>query len=61
MRPEAIQEGGSRGMQEAMEVGEPPEGGGPRQYRRADVEGCRRAWRQGSHQREVRGNTGGRR
>ena len=45
---ETIHEGGGRGMHEAMEVGEPPEGGGPRQYRRADVEGCRRAWRQGA-------------
>ena len=41
-RPETIQDGGGRGMQEAIEVGEPPEGGGPRQYRRAAVEGCRR-------------------
>ena len=57
---ETIQEGGCRGMQEAMEVGEPPEGGGPMQCRRAEVEGCRRAWKQGSHQREVRDNTGGR-
>ena len=61
MRPETIQEGGAIGMQEAMKVGGPPEGGGPRQYRRADVEGCRRAWTQRSHQREVRYNTGGRR
>ena len=40
--PETIQESGGRGMQEAMKVGEPPERGGPRQYRMAEVEGCRR-------------------
>ena len=27
-------------MQGSMEVGEAPEGAGPRQYRRAEVEGC---------------------
>ena len=43
-RSETIQEGGCRGMQEGMEAGEPPEGG-PRQYRRAEVEGCRRPWK----------------
>ena len=40
-RPETRQEGGGSGEQAAMEVGEPPEGGGPRQYRRAEVDGCR--------------------
>ena len=42
---EAIQEGGGRGRQEAFEVGEPPEGGWPRQYTRAEVEGCMRPWK----------------
>ena len=69
--PEKIQEGGCRGMQEAMKIGREtrggrPEttqegggkggawrawkqgshqGGGPRQYMRAEVEGCRRPWK----------------
>ena len=43
--PEAIHEGGGRGMQEAMKVGEPPEGGGPIQYRRTGVEVYRRPWK----------------
>ena len=34
-------------VQEAMKVGEPQEGGGPRPYRRAGVEGCRRPWKYG--------------
>jgi hypothetical protein len=45
-RPETIEEGGGRWEQEAMEVGEAPEVGGPRQYRRAEerggAEGCTR-------------------
>jgi hypothetical protein len=44
-RPETIEEGGGIWQQEAMEVGEAPEGGGPRQERRAEVDGIRRPWK----------------
>ena len=44
-RPKTIQEGGGSGEQAAMEVGEPPKGGGPRQYRRAEVAESMRPWK----------------
>jgi hypothetical protein len=44
-RPETTEKGGGRWDQEAMEVGEAPEGGDPREERRADVDGSRRPWK----------------